>query len=119
MKEHTAPYLGILLGRYHILQVEIQDAQHFLVAPHMQFALELPGEMALNEHAHHPDDSENVVGVGVGYVDVVDVTAIDACPLQLRQHTIAATRVDEQLVGAIVHHKTSVVAAGYEGVAGP
>lgn len=85
----------------------------------MQLTIVFAGQMPLNEHAHHPDDAQDVVGVGVGDVDVVYLSSVDAGPFQLRKHTVASPGVNEQLVAAIVHHEAGVVAVRYEGVAGP
>ena len=116
VKKHAPADLSILLRREHVLQIEIQYAQHFLMAPHMKFTAELSGKMALDKHANHPYHPQDMVGMGVGDKNVVYVATTDARPLQLGEYAIAAASVDEQKVLTIVHHKTGVVAPRNEGV---
>ena len=52
--------------------------------------------LALRHHAYQPYHAEDVVGVGVGYEEMMNVGDGDASPLQLCEHAVAASAVNEQ-----------------------
>ena len=88
------------------------------VAPDVELALIFAVQHQGGDLADHPHHAQNVVGVGVGHNQIVDGCRVDARLLQLHQNAVAAARVHQQHVVALMQGETGVVAAQGHGVAG-
>ena len=67
--------------------------------------------------ANHPDDTHDVVGVGVGNKQVMNILKGNACPMELPEDAVAATCIDHEQRLWRVQAETGVVAAHTHGVA--
>ena len=71
----------------------------------------------LADAAHHPEYPEDVVEMPVGDINGMDFVRRDASPPELRQYSIAAAPVHEQVTSVFAEQETGVVAAGDHGAA--
>lgn len=80
VEDHTLSHLRqLFLGENHVDDGAYHEL-HLVVAIHMEPTLVA---LALRHHAYQPYHAEDVVGVGVGYEEMMDVGDVDASPLQL------------------------------------
>ena len=70
-------------------------------------------------HTYYPDGAEDVVGMGVGYVEMVQAVDGYAGTAQLGEYAVAAAGIDQQLGGIGMQYKTGVVTAGNSGMPRP
>ena len=112
MHHDDAPDTLSLLHRQYLPTDVCQQVKHLPMAPYMQRM------MKLQSHPHHPYAAQEMVGVGVGHEEVVDILAPHTRPLQLREHTIAPTGIHHQHRPATaMQREARVVASGCQCVA--
>lgn len=99
MKDYCLAYLtDIVLVERHVADC-IYNLYNFVVAIDIKHSMILAGYCLLHYHPYHPYHSEDMVGVGMGDKDVVDVVQLYSRLLQLAQYAVAATGIYKQLVG--------------------
>ena len=93
VEDHTLCHLRqLFLGENHVDDGAYHEL-HLVVAIHMEPTLIA---LALRHHAYQPYHAEDVVGVGVGYEEMMNVGDSDVCLFQLCEHAVAASAVNKQ-----------------------
>ena len=72
IQDGLSELLDNLRGQGHATDV-VQHLQGFVVSVDVQLSVVFPFSGRLRDHAYHPDASEDMVGMGVGDVEVVDL----------------------------------------------
>ena len=93
VEDHTLSHLcQLFLSENHVDDCAYHEL-HLVVAIHMELTLVA---LALRHHAYQPYHAEYVVGVGVGYDEMMYVCDADTCFLQLSEYAVAPAAVNEQ-----------------------
>ena len=113
--DHTLIHQTAVFGRERLTANHADDAQHLGMAVYMKPALIARRR---EHHAYHPDGAQDVVGVGMGDIHVMQV--LDGYPrlLEALQYAVAAAGIDQQGGRVGLQDKAGVVAPGDGGVAG-
>src|SRR5574344_459663 len=83
MEYNTFLHVYQLLVSQKIIAEVSEQVEYLSVTPYIQFALEFTSGMALDEYPYHPDDTQYMVGMTVGYKQIVDVAQGNVSLLQL------------------------------------
>ena len=101
-----------LCGQCHAAN-PVDYLQGLVVPPHPQFSFILSLLHLLRHGTDHPDNSQYMIGVCVGYKNIVNVSHGDTGLFQLYQDSVSASRIRQQYSPVCTQCKTGIVATGH------
>lgn len=117
--ETLANEMGFLRLEQLLGQV-LEKHNDFIVAVNAGFTGILATFHILADHAHHPDDAQEVIDMAVRDDDVAHSHPVVAGSAELAQDAVAATTVDEDaVVRIILQDKACIIALRDQSIAGP
>ena len=88
------------------------------VAPDVQLSLIFAGHHQIADLAHHPDNAQQMVAMGVGHDQMTDGSVRHVCLCQLGENAVAAAGIHKDVIVAALQGEAGVVTLGHHGVAG-
>ena len=96
----------------------LKNVQRCVMAPDREVALIFPFVDSLGDGAHHPHHAQQVISVGMGQKQMVQVGKGQLGIGQLTQNAVAAAGIHQQKFFCFAQGEAGIIALGHHGVAG-